>query len=469
MMSFSSLGVDLSPHAEEGGASIGDLFADLYDALEARWGRLYDRCDVRGADAVAAPRALVAAIRAADGGVPAPLLAWIHAQEDEPLLVAFAVMRVIDAAFARFDPIAWPATWAALRQNHSLTTRARPTLLPGGAPEETGDFSANFRLRRRVVVGDLSVEWRPLPPGHDLPRIAHPRLRVAFLPAITDLDIDFVRLSRPKGAVFEARHVEGAEERIFARFVRAVDHADREDASLLLAPELSFTPALWDRARAWLKRRPRRTGSGVRWLLLGTAATDRDADGRPRNQALLVSRHGEVLSQQNKTRPFSFTRSQQEFYSLREALGGDTTPEHIRLDPRVLVLLESATLGRLAVLICEDLAHEDPGPRLAAPLGVRLYLTPVMDGEFADWRWVSACATWHAWSNRVQVIAVNSLVLPERAGRPAPAEGRAVGVTGPLSAWRPGLDGSPAPWPPRLVHLPLGADVVVAEVDVYRP
>jgi len=463
-MSFSSLGVDLS-----GCATIGDLFAELYDALEARWARLYDLCDVRGADAVAVPIAVGRTIRAADGDVPAALRVWIDAQTDDSLLVAFAVLRAIDTAFARFDATTWPATWAALRENHSLTTRARPTLLPGGAPEETGEFSGNFRLRRRIVAGDLTVEWRPLPPGHDLPRVAHPRLRVAFLPAITESDINFVRLEKPRGAVFEARHVEGAEERIFARFCRAVARADREDAALLLAPELSFTPSLWDRARAWLKRRPRRTGSGVRWLLLGTAATERDADGRPRNQALLVSRHGEVLAQQNKTRPFAFTKSQQTFYQLHDTLGGDTTPEHIRLDPRVLVLLESATLGRLAVLICEDLAHEDPGPRLAAPLGVRLYLTPVMDGEFADWRWVSACATWHAWSNRVQVIAVNSLVLPERTGRAAPAEGRAVGVTGPLSAWRPGPDGAPAPWPPRLVHLPPDEDVVVAEVDVYRP
>ncbi|MDP2311651.1 MAG: hypothetical protein Q8P41_02005 [Pseudomonadota bacterium] len=463
-MSFRSLGVDLAECA-----TIGDAYAELYDALEARWARLYDRCNTRGADAVRVPMDLVAGIRAADGDIPGTLRAWIDAHAEDPLLAAYAAMRAIDAAFARFDATTWPRTWAALRRDHTLTSRSRPTLLPGGATDDNGDFAANFRLRRRVASGDLAVEWRPLDPGHDLPRTAHPRLRVAFLPAIAHGDIDFVRLVKPGGAVFEARHAEGAEDRVFDRFVRAVAHADRADAALLLAPELSFTPALWDRARAWLRRRPRRSGSGVRWLLLGSAATDRDADGRPRNQALLVSRHGDVLSTQNKTRPFAFTGPQQDFYKLREDLGGEHTPEHIRLDPRVLVLLESATLGRLAVLICEDLAHEDPGPRMAAPLGVRLYLTPVMDGEFADWRWVSACATWHAWSARVQVIAVNSLVLPERAGRPSPPEGRAVGVTGPLSAWQPGPDGAPAPWPPRLVHLPPGEDVVVAEMDVYRP
>ncbi len=457
-MSVSTL-IDLA-----GCGGIGDVFAELYDALEARWAQLYDRCDARGV--LTAPPSLATAIRGADGEIPDALRAWLARGEDA-LLVAYAAARAIDTAFGRFDAKSWPRTFAEAVRTHTLTRRAGPTLLPGGAPDENGEFAANFRLRRRKLAGDLSVRWRPLPAGQDLVRPAHPRLRVAFLPAIDREDVEFVRIPKPNGAVFEARHAPGAEERVFARFQAAVARADREDAALLLAPELSFTPTLWDRARAFLRTLPRRSGSGVRWLLLGSAATDRDEDGRPRNQARLVGRHGELLLEQNKTRPFAFTPGQQDFYRLREHLGGQTTPEHIRLDPRVLVLLESATLGRLAVLICEDLAHDEPGPRVAAPLGVRLYLTPVMDGEFADWRWVSACATCHAWSGRVQVLAVNSLVLPQRSPYPSPPEGRAVGVAGPLSAWRPGADGSPAPWPPRIVHLPPGEDVVVAEVDVH--
>lgn len=423
-----------NPLPELGGRRwVGDVFADLYDWLDERPAWVEDQVAEEWSPLDAR---VVTAIREADGDVPDALReAYVAAVRDlGAARGVIATAQALDTAFetVRMDE-GWPRLRRHLRAKGTLTRERAGALLP--LPEHevslprhhTEQYFAN--VRRLLPEGDFAVRWAPLPSRAEV-RARAGLVRVVFVPCVDKHDLDFgliraVPADAPAGtrAHFDTPHRKGAEDRVFERLKRAILLAEREDAQLLLAPELALTPAVWERVRKEVLPGLRASaGRGLRLLLLGTAAVDR-VDGLHRNQALLVDRFGEEILRQNKCHPFTLDEQQQRFYGLDGACCGQEPCEPIRLHPRELHLRDSRTLGRFAVLICEDLAVLEPGPRAAARLGSDLFLSPVMDGSLTAGRWVDRWSAVHKELAGIRVAVANSMYFATLAPTGAPPFG----------------------------------------------
>jgi hypothetical protein len=113
--------------------------------------------------------------------------------------------------------------------------------------------------------------------------------------------------------------------------------------------------------------------------------------------------------------------------------------EHIEIPQRVLhfVTLNAMTWS---VLVCEDLARQDPAADLIRAVGPNLLIALLMDGPQLSGRWPSRYASVLAEDPGTSVLTLTSLGMAERS-RPVLYEGKRAEPSRVIALWRDAVEG----------------------------
>ncbi|MFG2090515.1 MULTISPECIES: hypothetical protein [unclassified Spirillospora] len=199
---------------------------------------------------------------------------------------------------------------------------------------------------------------------------------------------------------------------IRSRIKAIVRRLDESGAQLAVMPEASLSDALlehwkevaFDTAGRDRDHRP------LRFLLLGSGPLG--GEDPPPNRAVLLDRWtGQELLVQDKLAGFTLDPGQMKLWRLPDAPPGGTAVEYARPGTRIGVL--DSSLGRLAVLICEDLGRSTGWERELQACGVSHLLVPIFSKPILEHRWedqgaerqVVGLGSWVAVSNSLAIGA----------------------------------------------------------------
>jgi predicted amidohydrolase len=353
------------------------------------------------------------------------------ADSDDFAPQAFATLMGLDRALIYANPYFGSFDQAGLTEiavRYAMTgalnsDRSSGTLLPRCAfparrqeiPNSLGDAFAG-------VVWVPEADWRltdhyRVPTRNDLTRSERQGdLEVVCVPAVSDSD-DFEWSTHERGASrffrISLRDHAMSKERI----ARTLADLDEVGATIAILPELVLNLKvlrLWEEV---LLEQPPTESSSLKWLLVGTG--DLETGARPVNRCVLLDRvTGEVVLTQDKVFPFVLTSEQLEEWNLGDLLGAEAAEEDIESGGRVTVV--ESRLGRLAVLICEDLARiVDLAPMLRRH-GISHVFSPIFSKETKVHHWEHVKAKEYATEVGSAVVVSNSLVVARRMGDRGP-------------------------------------------------
>jgi hypothetical protein len=226
---------------------------------------------------------------------------------------------------------------------------------------------------------------------------------------------------------------------------QAREHAGRIDA--IVFPELALTEPEYDaaekiafRARSILISGLRQPGGG--W---DSNVSALQAAGPVRDTAPMTITDEQLLNDlrfyQAKHHRWYLDRSQIVNYQLGGALPPSRGAwEHIDLEhPRKLhfVTVDTTTWS---VLICEDLARQDPAADLIRAVGPNLLIALLMDGPQLSSRWPARYAAVLAEDPGTSVLTLTSLGMVERS-RPILASGERAPLRRVIALWRDAVEG----------------------------
>lgn len=126
---------------------------------------------------------------------------------------------------------------------------------------------------------------------------------------------------------------------------------------------------------------------------------------------------------------------------LQYQLAGQVPPcdavwENIGLPPRVLHFVTLGHWMTWSVLICEDLARQDPAADLIRSVGPNLLITLLMDGPQLRGRWPSRYASVLAEDPGTSVLTLTSLGMAERCRPTLRATGQRADKSRAIALWR---------------------------------
>jgi predicted amidohydrolase len=202
-----------------------------------------------------------------------------------------------------------------------------------------------------------------------------------------------------------------------ARIESLVESFDSDGVQIAVLPELVASRELLAAWQDLLRRRAIPPHSRLRWVLIGTGDIE-PRGSRPVNAgAVLDARTGELLLQQRKQHPFNIKPGELRDWAL--PLPTDhQLDEDLRRGHR-LVVAETG-LGRLGILVCEDLARVAGLGATIRELGMSHALAPVFSKPTLEHYWEHSRAKVHADETGTSVIVSNSLVVGRLQGHSAP-------------------------------------------------
>ena len=165
-----------------------------------------------------------------------------------------------------------------------------------------------------------------------------------------------------------------------------LDKLEAQGAQVGVVPEASLSDELRD---AWVGALADREDEGLEWMLIGTGPVGRLEP--PANRAVLVDRIGRTLIEQDKMHDFTLTRSQLRAWKLDGRLGSFRRAEDIQRGDRLQI--RESDLGRIAILVCQDVNERDVATRLAA-CGVSHVFVPIFSPAVADMSATPPAASW---------------------------------------------------------------------------
>jgi hypothetical protein len=182
-------------------------------------------------------------------------------------------------------------------------------------------------------------------------------------------------------------------------------------------------------------------------------------DGYATNQAIfqwpIGKTHDEIV--QDKHHRWQLERSQIEHYGL----GGRLDPrrrwwEYVEIKPRHLSFTSISDEITVSVLICEDLARQDPIADMIRAVGPTLVVALLMDGPQLGSRWPAHYATILADDPGSSVLTLTSIVMAELSRPPDVPLSRVVGL------WKDRFQGL------RKIELEEGADAIVISLTTEK-
>jgi predicted amidohydrolase len=193
---------------------------------------------------------------------------------------------------------------------------------------------------------------------------------------------------------------------------RVIQKAGELEVDVLMFPELCLTHGLHEALGAVLASASALHG-GRPWLVVaGTCHMSRAGGSGHQNRAVVFHGSGVRLLTHNKLFPYEISRGEADRYGIGEALRQEPRVEDIEVDERRMEILESP-MGRLAVVVCEDLAnHALIGP-LADALEIDWLLVPVMDGVQTTTRWTARYGVRYAVDAGVTTVVATCGALVE--------------------------------------------------------
>jgi hypothetical protein len=258
-----------------------------------------------------------------------------------------------------------------------------PRLMEYGAPPHRRNKYESFGVVRIGPTKIGNVEFKAIGLPGCRTHTGNDDVLVACLPFLDT--IENVKLERVE-KYSEARYRLGPSDdpRLKTRIDDAILALDRSGAPIGLLPEGALSKSLLS---LWQQRlaATHTTGSNLSLIVAGTGpTTDEDP---PRNRAVVLDRDGGLLWQQDKLCDFTLAQKTVEDWHLQAQLGSDDL--HLKEDitcGEKLIVAETK-LGRLAILICEDLQRcegRDVEPR---DFGISHIFVPVFDCPLTKTRW----------------------------------------------------------------------------------
>ncbi|TMR04257.1 hypothetical protein ETD83_08770 [Actinomadura soli] len=402
-------------------AEPADLFVLLYDSIAD--GVFQDWTATRWyADERVRRRAGEIAETVLDDGVldPAETAEIIAARGDRG---RFTIMLGLDIALAHASPFGpyhgAPALAAVLvnyltegkLNGHGTTGALLPRCAFPGRPRGLRAKAEFFGVHRVPPQVWDKIDHRVLPAVNDPHFSRDESVAVGCAPVLEtfdDVDIEFEQ--RHGMTVYRLRPMDSSG--IRSRVKAIVRRLDESGAQLAVMPEASLSDSLlelwkevaFDTAGRDRDRRP------LRFLLLGSGPLGREDP--PPNRAVLLDRWtGQELLVQDKLSGFTLDAGQMRLWRLPDAPPSGTAVEYARPGTRIRLL--DSSLGRLAVLICEDLGRSSGWERELESCGVSHLLVPIFSKPILEHRWedqgaerqVTGLGTWVTVSNSLAVGA----------------------------------------------------------------
>jgi predicted amidohydrolase len=271
-----------------------------------------------------------------------------------------------------------------------------PTVISASDPDDQNQARAvrfSYRLVDPTTLRAVDPDWEPV---------------IGFAPiaeAPDDLDVQLLQE--------DGKHWYDAQARdLCDRAARAIETLCRAGAHLIVFPEMVVHPnALAAIQTAIATYGP---SSQLRMVLAGTSRQP-GARTRPFNEAVLFNHRGTEIGRQRKLHRWNLSRDLRDRYGLDSAdleAGADLF-EFIVPGEEVLVI-EQSQFGRIAVMICEDLARSEPGQWLRKHMLLDWLLTPILDSSMHPSRWMAQQGGKAALGGRCRVVVANSFSLTHR-------------------------------------------------------
>lgn len=405
-------------------ADPADAFAVVYDQLDALWKptnplatqRLLSQAD-QLADIVEA-----SALDGALGSVAAPEL-W-----DPLILLAWGLgldraLRHVSPRLAR--PIHRAGHLGKLLSRYLTTGRLSTDAVsgavvprwvtPGRQPDPPNSLRGLFKSALRISgQAYAQAEHLRVPQVSAVPDESEAPLLVAAMPVIDVFaDVDCRRISGAGDSAFYSVRPRASIDSAKRRALLSA--LDRSGAAIAVLPEATLSQ---DDKRAWcalMADTPRAMSNPLRFVLLGSGPMDSGTVEPPHNRAILVTRDGgRVVAEQDKMHPFTLESAQIGRWGLGDCLKNGPLGEYVTAGLEMNIL--ETQLGRLVVLVCEDIAQLiDVGPTVR-DFGVSLILSPVFTDEVKEHRWEQEAAT--SWRDQVGTTSIvsNSLIVASAKG-----------------------------------------------------
>jgi predicted amidohydrolase len=199
-----------------------------------------------------------------------------------------------------------------------------------------------------------------------------------------------------------------------ARARSLLAEAAAAEVDVLLFPELCFSTA----TQAAVGEIVRQTAVRLEHpflVLAGSAHTPVGGTSSDfHNRAIVYDSSGFEVLRHNKLFIYEMSTGEQERYGVAAGFSARDREEDIVTASRRLEVLETP-MGRIAVLICEDLSVTQVLLPLVAALELDWLLVSVMDGAQTSWRWTARRAEEYAnHGTAVVVVTCRALVEPHR-------------------------------------------------------
>jgi hypothetical protein len=230
------------------------------------------------------------------------------------------------------------------------------------------------------------------------------RLAVGCVPMIDSYDEMTIQKTR-RGLRRPAYRVGPRVDSLPGRVDAVLAELERSEATIGLLPEATLDDGLLEVWRAALAGTDPPDDSQLTWIVAGTGPVG--GGDPPHNRAVLLHRSGQVLFAQDKLNDFTLTSLQLHRWNLNKQLGSVRSLEDISKGERVEI--RESNLGRIAILICEDLTRT---PTLAAltSCGVSHVFVPIFSPP-VDEGWVKDAASRHVADVGAWIIVATSLAV----------------------------------------------------------
>lgn len=230
-----------------------------------------------------------------------------------------------------------------------------------------------------------------------------------LLESYEDLQFDFHEVD---GRTFY--RVSPRDGRLRDRIDHVVKNLDDSGAEIGVMPESTLSDALADHWATHMGKS--NEGSRLRWVLLGTGPL---GEGEPPpNRAVLVDRStGETILSHDKMHGFTMGKGQADRWQLPDRTDHEAAAEFLERGDRVTVA--ETAIGRVAVLICEDIKQSTDWEAPLRAFGVSHLFVPLLSSpisrKIARWdrlaaeRCVEVIGAWVVLANSLAVGAVMDL------------------------------------------------------------
>jgi predicted amidohydrolase len=332
----------------------------------------------------------------------------------------FTVLRGIDWALATINP--WSPSYdygnlAELATRYASTGQLNDgpmtegALLPRGAypgrPRGTNSKALHFGVHRVTPGSWTKIRYKLLPHRHEPSRFRPGQcVPVGCAPLLETFDDVRFELRRRDGySGFRLTPVDSSALR--DRISKVIRKLDDTAAEIGVIPEATLTDDLLSYWKGEVVR-TKAHGNQLRWLLVGTGPLGEDDP--PPNRAVLLDRlTGREILSQDKLTAFILAPDQASGWHLPCELNGDSAAEDITRGSTVAVL--ETSLGRLAILICEDLNQSFVWERELIECGISHLFVPIFSKPIMQYRWEQTGAERQVNNTGAWLVIANSLAV----------------------------------------------------------